>query len=184
MFKKSIITLLLLIVFGIQAHAQEKCNTYSEPSIGVTFCAPQNWLITKNEGGQYSKIFGERHQDFTPNINVNAVTYAASLSKTADEVVKDLLKTKGYGKASRIEVKSKIEFAAETKGIKVVYDGEFNGLNVRTIQYFFKGLGNTKIAVTATLLLSDADTLEKLIDASINTLKITDKPVVRIGTKQ
>jgi len=183
MFKKSIITLLLLIVFGFNAYAQDKCNTYSEPSIGVTFCAPQKWTIRKREDNPYAKIFGETSNGLTPNINLQTGSFTDSLSKVTDSGVENVLKTKGTDGISKVELKSKSEFAADTQGFKVVYHIEVDGLNLRTIQYFFKGLGDTKIVVTATLPMSDADALEGIVDASLKTFKVTSKPV-KIGTNK
>ena len=173
MLKKSIITLSFLIIFGFTVQAQDKCNRYSETSIGITFCAPTNWLIKKAEGEPYADIYGEARNGLAPNINVQAGPFKGTLSEATDSGISVVLKSKGNG-VTEIEVKSRSEFAAaNTKGFKVNYDSEVRGINIRSIQYFFSGKGDTKIVITATLLLSDVEKLESIIDESIKTLKIS-----------
>lgn len=176
MFKKLIVALLFPIIFGFVANAQDKCNTYSEPSIGITFCVPQKWII-KKEDKSYANVFGEPRNGFTPSINVQLASFDRPLSEYVDGATEYLVKTKVEGTVSEIKIKSRSEFAAEAKGLKIVFEVKADGLNIKTIQYYFKGLGNAVIIVTATLPLSDADGLEELVDSALKTFKVTTNPV-------
>lgn len=185
LMSKIFIPFICAIFFASAIHAQDKCdNIYSEPSIGVTFCAPQKWTIIKEKSAPHAKIFGPRNDGVTVNINVQTESFIGSLSEYTDVGVEYFLKIKGEYGLSKLEVKSKSEFAADKKGFKIVYDAEVKGVNLRVIQYSFKGLGDIKIVVTAFLSSLDADALEKVVDASIKTFKITAVKPIGIKTRK
>ncbi len=182
MLKNLIATISLLIIFGFNIYAQDKCNIYSEPSVGVTLCAPQKWTVLKKEGEPFADIFGEINKGQTPNINMRIAYIAVSLSEYVDGASDFILKNQGRLGITNVKVKNRSDFVASIKGIRVVYDAEVNEMNLRVIQYYFKGLGEAKIILTATLPLSNADELEKVVDESFKTFKVDNKPI-RIGTK-
>lgn len=173
MFKKLVVTLLFLLVFGIAANAQDdKCNLYSEVSLGVTFCTPPDWEITESD--PYPVTFGERKNGFTPNINLRASPFNGTLAEAVDSSIGAMKKAPDSGgEITKVVLNSKSEFTAgNLKGFKVSYDTAMRGFTFRSIQYFFSGKGKTVIFLTATMLLSDAGQLEEIIDNSIKTLKI------------
>lgn len=173
MLKKSIATLLFLLVFGIAADAQDnKCNLYSETSLNLTFCTPPDWEIT--ESNPYPVTFGERKNGFTPNVNLRASPFNGTLAEAVDASIAGMKKAANpRGEITKVVLNGKSEFTAgDLKGYKVSYNTTMRGVNLRSIQYFFSGEGNTVIFLTATMLLTSANQLEEIIDTSIKTLKI------------
>ena len=174
MCKKSIVTLLFLLVFGIAANAQDnKCNVYSETSLGITFCTPPDWEITPSN--PYPVTFGARKNGFTPNVNLRASPFNGTLTEAVDASIAGMKKAPNSGgEITKVVLNSKSEFTAgDLKGFKVSYNTTMRGVNLRQIQYFFSGNENTVIFLTATMLLTGANQLEGIIDTSIKTLKIT-----------
>jgi hypothetical protein len=176
MSKKLIITVLFLLVFGIVSHAQDKkCNLYSEISLGVTFCTPPDWEIT--DSNPYPVTFGERKNGFTPNVNLRTSLFNGTLVEAVDSSIAGMKKAPNSGsEITKIAFNGKSEFTAgKLKGYKVSYNTTMRGVNLRSIQYFFKGEGNNIIFLTATMLLSSANELEEIIDDSIKTFKIENR---------
>ena len=153
--KLSIIAIFIVLVLGTNACSQSKdlCNKFSEPSIGVSFCAPSGWIIQKADDG-YQTAFGEERNGFTPNMGVTTATAtgSGSLSEFVKKGVEGLRQNPQYLKnASSVESIDYSEFAATSvSGYKIVYDfiGVENGKKGRSIQYIFDGKGNTKIIIT------------------------------------
>lgn len=174
MFRKSIVTLLFLLTFGIAADAQDnKCNVYSETSLGITFCTPPTWEITP--ANPYPVTFGARKNGFTPNVNLRASPLSGTLTEAVDSSIAAMKKAPNSGgQITKVVLNSKSEFTAgDLKGFKVSYNTTMRGVALRQIQYFFNGDENTVIFLTATMLLTSANQLEKIVDTSIKTLKIT-----------
>ena len=145
---------LLVFVFGAQAQKAE-CDKYSDASLGISFCAPTDWTVGTIPG-KSSVMTAETRDNFTPNINVRSA----------------VLKAKPAG-ATKVELESQTAFTAgRAQGIKAVFSVEYQGLDIRTIQYYFSGRGETKIIITATILLSQADELESDIDDAIRTFEV------------
>lgn len=178
MLKQSIFIFVLIIASSLSACAQQpqdSCNKYSETSLGVTFCAPLKWIIRKEAGEDYQKVFGEEKNGITPNINIVAANYDIALSELAtkmkDYIVTNLYKEKGY---SSINFESQSEFEAKNRrGYRMVYVPESKGNKLRVIQYLFAGKGNMKIVVTASSEYSDKDLKDKVFDDAMKTFEVS-----------
>lgn len=178
MVKQSIFILLFFIASSLSACAQQpqdSCNKYSEPSLGVTFCAPSKWTIAKKPGATYQEVFGEEKNGITPNINVVAAVYEGELAelatKMADEIVTNLYKEKRY---LSIKLENKSEFAAKTmRGYRMAFVPEAKEGKLIVIQYLFAGKGNMKIVVTAFSEYADKDVMGKIFDDAMKTFEVS-----------
>lgn len=174
MYNKSFLALLLCLFLGTVSLAQKDgCEKYSIPSIGISFCTPTGWTIEKKSTGN-DIVKGRTRDGLTPNINVRSADYAGTISKFADGSIAEVLKTKPEG-VSSIALDSKSDFSAgKLQGVKSVYKIDVRGYRIKSIQYFFSGRADTKIIITATLLWSDAEELEGLIDDSMKTFTVSN----------
>ena len=118
MLKNSIFFLILFVASGFSACGQkleESCNKYSEPSLGISFCAPPKWTIIKKPNQLYQQVNGEDKNGKSSNINVVASDYEGDLTALAvmmtNELTTNYAKDNGY---SYIKFESKAEFSAKT----------------------------------------------------------------------
>jgi hypothetical protein len=172
MLKKSVVTLLFLLVLGFTSFAQKEgeCEKYTDASLGISFCAPSGWTVGSVPGKSYV-IAGASRDGLTPNINVKSAAVPGALSEIVDLSVKEILKLKPGG-ADKVELKSRSAFrAGKASGFKAVFSFVVNGINVRSVQYYFSGKEQTKIVITATLPF-DADELESDVDEAVKTFAV------------
>ncbi len=178
MLKRFIFILILLTAFSLSACAQQpkdSCNKYSEPSLGVLFCAPSNWTITKESGETYQRVIGGNKNGIAPIINIMSGNFDLTLpelvTQMKDYTMTTLYKEKGY---SSINFEGQSEFQAKTqRGYKIVYIPESNGNKLRVTQYLFAGKGKVKIVVTASSVYSDKEVMDKIFDDAMKTFEVS-----------
>jgi hypothetical protein len=164
----------LIVPACAQQSQQEGCNKLAEPSIGIAFCAPSGWTVTKQTGAKFQGAYSEAKDGVKQTISFDTDSYDMTLEeyvKAGLDYLKKHFKDKGY---SSVLVENQSEFAGRSvKGFRFAYIPEKDGRKFRIIQYAFPGKGNMKIVITAVTSLSDKDKSDKLFDDAMKTFEVT-----------
>jgi len=178
MLRESILLITLLLLFASVILAQQtkaSCeNEYSEPSVGVTFCLPSEWIIIKRDNEPFKIAYGKKSNGAYPTIVIRFDSFKGKLTEYVNEGIKYFqTKAKKELGITSIEIESNEEFTAgKLVGHKLVINSvDKNGFNFRTIQYAFSGKSDTKIVLTATAAQADKAESDKVFDDIIKSLK-------------
>lgn len=178
MIREPILLITLLLLFTSVILAQQTkapCeNEYSEPSIGVTYCLPSEWLIIKRDNEPFKIAYGKKSNGAYPTIVIRVESFKGKFSDYVKSGI-DYFQTKAkkdFGAIS-VEIESKGEFTAgKLRGYKLVINTvDKNGFEFRTIQYAFSGKSDTKMVITATAAQADKTESDKTFDEIISSLK-------------
>jgi hypothetical protein len=164
----------LMIPVGV---ANAACSRHQEAKGGFSLCPPGGWKAETGEQAKYTSFFAEAANGFMANINVQdevanipLAEYVTIGTKRAVEMAKEA----GF---KRVDVTTRGDFTTESKerGIRVVYESEFQDREIRSIQYAFSAKGGQKIIVTCTTLLSDKQTLGPVCDSAAKSFKLESR---------
>ena len=165
--------LLALTLVSLVA-GQEKSETYSEPAAGFSFVIPQGWTMQDIPDKKYKQIFGEKANDFTPNIHILDEDFNGPLEVYAEKGQKyaeSSYKQMGFDKITKI---SQTAFTTKSgqSGIKLTNEIEAYGRKHLFRQYLFAGKNNKVFVFTCSSLADDTIT-GPACDASMKTLTFT-----------
>jgi hypothetical protein len=68
--KKTLLVILVAVLFPLAAVAQETCQRHAEPKGGFSFCPPEGWAIKEDPKLEYKILIGPPSDDFAPNLIV------------------------------------------------------------------------------------------------------------------
>lgn len=172
--KRMLFGIMFVFLLASGAFAQTPCQRHSEPIGGFSFCPPEGWIITAQEGQKYKIIHRERRDSFTPNINVKDETTSYSLPDYVTASIRTITTDYGTIGATSIKLLSQANFmtANRTPGIKVTFRTEYKGLFIRTLQYYFNSKPGQKLIVTCTFLESEQSTLDPIFDHALKTFQL------------
>jgi hypothetical protein len=163
--------MLLVVPVGL---ANAACSRHQETKGGFSLCPPDGWKTELSEQAKYTSFFAEAANGFMANINVQdevanlpLAEYVTIGTKRAVEMAKEA----GF---KRVDVTSRGDFTTESKerGVRVVYESEFQDREIRSVQYAFSAKGGQKIILTCTTLLSDKQALGPVCDRVAKSFKL------------
>ena len=173
--KRLLLAVALLLAFTSVGAAQGTCLRYLEPGAGFSLCPPDGWTIEEHAGEKYKIMFGSG-ANFRPNINFKEQTSPATLAEYAELAKKLIVSKENIEKlgATTLVALGQSEFATTSglSGIKIIFQTEFKGYLIRTIQYYFELKSGRKIIVTFTGMVADKETLDPIIDRSLRTFRM------------
>ncbi|MDX6577532.1 MAG: hypothetical protein QOE96_3485 [Blastocatellia bacterium] len=172
-FVRSVVAGLALILFSLSVGvAQETCKRNIEPLGGFSLCVPDGWSVQAREGEKFKMIFGPAAETFTANINIKNENSTFSLPDYAGASIKTVLaNTVG---ATSIKLVRWTDFSS-TSGLaadRAVFEVEYKGLQITSIQYYFVAGSNKKFVLTGTCLLKDKDAFENLIERAAKSFRL------------
>ncbi|HVE56109.1 MAG TPA: hypothetical protein VNB22_04720 [Pyrinomonadaceae bacterium] len=180
MLRKSILIVTLLLLLTSASFAQQTdaaCeNEYSEPSIGISFCMPAEWITVKRDYAKFKVAYGKKSNGGYPTINLMPESFKGKLSDFVTAGVNVLLtkSIKETKNGNSLKIESRTTFTAgKLQGYKIVINSVgTDGSKMRTIQYAFSGKGDTKFVITATAAQAGKAETDKVFDDIMKTLKI------------
>lgn len=165
MMKRLLTAALIVCVLVLDGFAQDACNRHVERVGGFSFCLPAGWTVVDKPELRYKVIFGPRNGVFTPNINMRDEENESTLAQYVADSLKLILGNYQEVGATSVQVLAQSNFKTESgiDAIKVTLSTQYQGLNIRTHQYYIDG--NFKLVVTCTALETESATLDPVFDS-------------------
>lgn len=151
----------------LSAQAQAVGDTVSAPGI-FTYQAPPGWTVKDTAMSKYKICFDTPKNDFAANINVVVQPYPKPL---ADYVALNKSQIKSVPMLQNVLITDEKPFttAAGLQGTRLVITDTVGKSDLEQTFYIFAGDGDTKYVVTASCLVTDAQTYAPVFDASMKT---------------
>ncbi|HEX8492236.1 MAG TPA: hypothetical protein VF658_05295 [Pyrinomonadaceae bacterium] len=171
MLKRLLTAALIVCVLALNGFAQKVCNRHIEPQGSFSFCLPAGWTVVEKPELKYKTLFGPRNGVFTPNINLRDEDNEAPLAQYVADSLKLILSNYQEVGATSVQVLAQSNFKTESgvDAIKVTLSTEYQGLNIRTQQYYIDG--NYKLIVTCTALEAESAALDPVFDSVMKSFK-------------
>jgi hypothetical protein len=171
--RRIVLPIFLLIFFGASA-AQEKQERYSEVAGGFSFIVPPGWKISESPSGKYKVVYGQRADDFTPNITSTDYVFVGEVRDFAlmsRRTFEDSYREIGIDSARFL---SQADFTTDVGqlGVKLSYEVRSHGKEFAFRQYIFEGGNKTKLIFTCVSLASSASAVGQMCDASMKSLTV------------
>lgn len=172
--KKIFASAVLALFFSISAFAQATCTRHVEAAGRFSYCPPAGWVVRDPASGTPYKSF------FTPDnatVRANFNVRDEATKMTNDEYMASALKYMLQDNEARgIEMRKVIGWtpfttASKISGSRMVYETNYKGLNLRTVQFIFDFPGR-KVLLTGTSLVMNKGTTDPIFDAVAKTLKL------------
>ena len=160
--KKWTIFFLLTLLFSLPmvGSAEELGGGYSiDPPVG--------WMIKDFPGSPYKGLFGERVDEFTPNINIQEDNYGGPMNTY---VRLSYLQIKKMMNAEKISEEP--FFAKNQEGIKLIAHTELNDLKLTQTFYFFQNPSGKKAVVVGTAPRNSGSEYDPVFDKIMSTFEI------------
>ena len=174
-FVRSVVGVLALILFSLSVGlAQETCKRNLEPQGGFSVCVPEGWSVQVRESEKFKMMFAPRAETFTANINIKIEESSTPLSSYAGASIKKVLASSSTLGANSIKLVSWSDFSS-TSGLaanRVVFETEYKGLLITTVQYYFDSERNQKFVFTGTCLLKDRDAFESIFERAAKSFRL------------
>jgi hypothetical protein len=169
---RGVVVLGLSLIAISSGLAQETCKRDVEP--GLSLCVPIGWSVETKADQKFKTFFAPPAETFTANINLRDDTSSASLKSYVDESIKLVLSNPPEIGAASIKLVGETDFATASglNGNKVVFETEYKGLLIRTIQYYLEGGQNHKFIVTGTCLVKDKDTFDSVFERAAKSFQV------------
>jgi hypothetical protein len=152
---------------GTISTAQDLGETVAEPGV-FSYQAPQGWTVKDTAISKHKVCFDTPKNKFAANINVVVDAYPKSLAEYV-ELNKTTLKNTPLFQNLQVLDQQPFETSAGDKGIRVVVSDSMSRLDLEQVFYFFDGASNSKLVVTASCLVGDADHYLPIFDATLKT---------------
>lgn len=171
--RRMVAVLALLLVAVAGGLAQEPCKRNIEPQGGFSLCVPEGWSIETKADQKFKLLFAPAAETFTASINTKDDESSASLISYVGASIKVILANPPTIGAASIKLVGWTDFATGSglAGNKAVFETEYKGLLIRTIQYYLDGGKNRKFIVTGTCLLKDKDTFDGVFDRTAKSFR-------------
>ena len=165
--------LALLLVAVAVGLAQETCKRDIEPQGGFSLCVPDGWSVETREGQKFKILFAPAAETFTANINVKDDESSASLTSYVGGSIKEILANPPSIAATSIKLVGWTDFATASglAGNKAVFETEYKGLLIRTVQYYLDDGKNHKFIVTGTCLVKDKDHFDGVFERAAKSFR-------------
>ncbi len=178
--KKNLVILFFVLVFVVSGSSQEICTKYTPIGGGFSICLPDGWTNEAMDEGKYRMIVGTTINGFRTNLNFKDEAYTGSLKAYTDAGVAGVLKNGAVKSgAAAVTLKSRSDFVTSNgqTGIKVVFDVEYQGIQIISTQYYFD-LPGKKLIMTFTTLESEIQLNGPIFDAAVRSFRgeCKDKP--------
>jgi hypothetical protein len=174
-FVRSAVGVLAVILFTLSVGvAQETCKRNLEPQGGFSVCVPEGWNVQVREGQKFKMMFAPAAEKFTANINIKIEESSSLLSSYAGASVKKVLASSSTLGATSIKLVGWTDFSS-TSGLaanRVVFETEYKGLLITTVQYYFDSERNQKFVFTGTCLVKDRDVFESVFERAAKSFRL------------
>jgi len=172
--RRSLVVLGLSLIAISSGLAQETCKRDVEPQGGFSLCVPEGWSVETKPDQKFKLFFAPAAETFTANINLKDDASSASLTSYVGDSIKLVLSNPPKIGAASIKLVGWTDFATASglNGNKAVFETEYKGLLIRTIQYYLEAGQNHKVIVTGTCLLKDKDTFDSVFDRTAKSLRL------------
>lgn len=178
MTKTSLVFALLLTGVAL-GQAQETWQRNVEPQGGFSLCVPEGWSIEAQKDDKFKMLFAPHNDTFTANINFKKADSALSAASFLMASIKDVFVSvpANYGTGG-IKLVGWTDFtaAAGRTGSKLVFEVEYKGFLIRSVQYYFEGEGTDRFIITGTCLMKDADSFDHLFDRAAKSFQLESPP--------
>jgi hypothetical protein len=166
----AVLGLLLIAISG--GLAQETCKRDVEP--GFSVCVPDGWSVEAKPDEKFKAFFAPKAETFTANINLRDDTSTAALTSYVGQSIKTILSNPPSISATSIKLVGWTDFAtaAGVNGNKAIFETEFKGLLIRTIQYYIDAGQDRKFIVTGTCLVRDKDAFDSVFDRAAKSFRV------------
>ena len=167
-----LVVLALLLLAVSSGLAQETCKRDVEP--GFSLCVPDGWSVETKADQKFKTFFAPAAETFTANINLRDDTSSASLTVYVADSIKQVLSNPPEIGATSIKLVGSADFATASglNGNKVIFETEYKGLLIRTIQYYLEAGQNRKFIVTGTCLVKDKDTFDSVFERAAKSFQV------------
>ncbi len=167
-----VLTLLLLAASIGLAQSHETCKRDVEP--GVSLCVPDGWSVQAQKDQKFKQLFAPAAETFTANINMRDDTSSVLLASYVAASVKQILSNPPSIGATSIKLVEETDFATASglTGSKVIFETEYKGLLIRTVQYYLEPSENHKVIVTGTCLVKDKDTFDSVFERAAKSFRV------------
>ncbi|HSP62195.1 MAG TPA: hypothetical protein VLQ90_04355 [Pyrinomonadaceae bacterium] len=152
--------------------AQETCKRDVEA--GFSVCVPEGWSVETQPDQKFKAFFAPKAEIFTANINMRDDPSNASFMIYVGQSIKQVLSNPPSISATNIKLVGWVDFAtaAGVNGNKAIFETEFKGLLIRTVQYYIDGGTDRKFIVTGTCLVKDKDTFDSVFERAAKTFRV------------
>jgi hypothetical protein len=119
-------------------------------------------------------MFAPATETFTANINIKKEESSLLLSSYAGASIKKVLASSSTLGAASIKLGSWTDFSS-TSGLaanKAVFEVEYKGLMITSVQYYFDSGSNQKFVFTGTCLLNDRDAFESIFERAAKSFRL------------
>jgi hypothetical protein len=166
----AVLGLSLIAISGVAA--QETCKRDVEP--GFSLCVPDGWSVETSPDQKLKQFYAPRAETFTANINLRDDPSPASLISYVGQSIKTILSNPPTIAATSIKLVGWTDFAtaARVSGNKAIFETEFKGLLIRTVQYYIDGGQDRKFIVTGTCLVKDKDTFDSVFERAAKSFRV------------
>jgi hypothetical protein len=170
--RKSLAVLGLSLIAISSVGAQEICKRDVEP--GFSLCVPDGWSVETQPDQKLKSFFAPKAETFTANINLRDDPSTASLISYVGQSIKTILSNPPTIAATSIKLVGWTDFATATglNGNKAIFETEFKGLLIRTVQYYIAAGQDRKFIVTGTCLVRDKDTFDSVFDRAAKSFRV------------
>ncbi len=170
--ERILVVLALLLLTVSSGLAQETCKRDVEP--GLSLCVPDGWSVETKADQKFKSFFAPAAATFTANINLRDDTSSASLTSYVADSIKLILSNPPTIAATSIKLVGETDFATASglNGNKVIFESEYQGLLVRTVQYYLEAGQNRKFIVTGTCLVKDKDTFDGVFERAAKSFRV------------
>jgi hypothetical protein len=178
-----VFVLALLLIGAGNVTAQESCKRDIESQGGLSICIPHGWTVEEDQEtdvntgqkhpAKYKMLFAPKGENFRPNINFKEENNSSTLDDYLTASIKIVLSSQEKLGVGGLKVVSQDRFSS-TSGVsvaKVVFQIEYKGFVVRTIQYYFDVPGR-KVILTGTTLEKDSATLDPVFDGAARSFRL------------
>jgi hypothetical protein len=168
---RSLVVLALLLLAASSGLGQETCKRDVEP--GLSLCVPDGWSVEAKADQKFKAFFAPAAEIFTSNINLRDDTSSESLTSYVADSVKKILSNPPTIAATSIKLVGWTDFATASglNGNKMIFETEYKGLLIRTVQYYLEAGQNRKFIVTGTCLVKDKDTFDSVFERAAKSFR-------------
>jgi hypothetical protein len=152
--------------------AQETCKRDVEA--GFSVCVPEGWSVEAKPDQKFKALFAPKAETFTANINLKDDTSTDSLMSYVGLSIKTILSNPPSISATSIKLVGWMDFATASglNGNKAIFETEFKGLLIRTVQYYVDGGQSRKFIVTGTCMVKDKDAFDSVFERAAKSFRV------------
>ena len=178
------VSIALVLVLAASAMAQDSCVRHVEAQGGFSVCLPSGWLPTQKEdtddNGQkhpakYKILYSPVAAQFRPNINFKDEASSASLEDYVAAGIDVVLGSQEKLGITNLRVVTRGSFVASSGlyGMRVVFQFDYKGYAVRSVQYYFNDAANSrKFVITGTGPEQDQAALDSIFDLTARSFRL------------